>query len=118
MLEDILALDVFENLVVEAGSEAAHLRLLFATQVIRQVHHLLNLLLAVLAVARVKVCGIPSRLGFSVKIDRVGSGYRRLFFDDFLRLLRLELFDRGLEDLLGRGHGVPLLDYSLALLLR
>ncbi len=53
MLEDILALDVFEDLVVEAGSKAAHLRLFLATQVIRQVHHLLNLLLAVFAVARV-----------------------------------------------------------------
>lgn len=62
--------------------------------------------------------GIPSRLGLSVKNGRGGSGYGRLFFDDPLRLLRLELFDRGFEDLLGRGHGVPLLDYSLALLLR
>lgn len=118
MLKDILALDVFKDLVVEAGSKAAHLRLLLAAQVIRQVHHFLNLLLAVLAVARVKVRGIPSRLGLSMKIRNGCSGYGRLFFDDLLRLLRLELFDRGFEDLLGRGHGVPLLDYSLPLLLR
>lgn len=48
-------LHVSEDLVVEAGSEATNRGLFLATQVIRQVHHLLNLSLAVLTVAVVEL---------------------------------------------------------------
>jgi len=48
-------LHVSEDLVVEAGSEAANRRLFLAAQVIRQVHHLLNLPLAVLTVTVVEL---------------------------------------------------------------
>lgn len=48
-------LHVSEDLVVEAGPEAANRGFFLAAQVIRQVHHLLNLPLAVLTVAVVEL---------------------------------------------------------------
>ena len=48
-------LHVSEDLVVKAGPEAANQGLFLAAQVIRQIHHLLNLPLAVLTVAVVEL---------------------------------------------------------------
>ena len=48
-------LHVSEDLIIKAGSKAANRGLFLAAQVIRQVHHLLNLPLAVLTVTVVEL---------------------------------------------------------------
>lgn len=56
VIHDILFhLHVSEDLVVEAGSQPADLGLLLASEVIRQVHNLFYLLLAVLTIAIVRL---------------------------------------------------------------
>ena len=56
VIHDILFhLHVSEDLVVEAGTHTADLSLLLAAEVVGQVHHLFNLLLAVLAVTVVQL---------------------------------------------------------------
>ena len=92
-------LHVSEDLVVKAGPEAAHLRFFLAAQVIRQVHHLLDLFLAVLTIAIVQLLLLllwhddGSRLRLSMVSRGRSWSYRRLFLNYSFRLLGLKLLN-------------------------
>lgn len=119
MLENVLSLDVLDDLIVEAWSKATNSRFLLSTQVVRQVHHLLNFFLACV-LAR----GILIRHdALGLRLSMITRGLRLLvlngwlFFNNLFRLLRLKLFNRWFEYLLRRCDRIALLYNSLTLLL-
>lgn len=119
MLENVLSLDVLDDLIVEAWSKPTDARFLLSTQVVRQVHHLLNFFLACV-LAR----GILIRHdALGLRLSMITRGLRLLvlngwlFFNNLFRLLRLKLFNRWFEYLLRRCYRIALLYNSLTLLL-
>ena len=115
-------LHVFEDLVVEAGSQATHLCFFLTPKVIGQVHNLFDLFLAVLTIAIVQLLLLlKHHVACWLRLSMMsrGWGWRngRLFLQDFFRLLRLKLLNCGLKDLLRGCDWVSLLNDSLSLLL-
>jgi hypothetical protein len=68
-------LHVSEDLVVKAGAETADQGFFLAAQVIRQVHHLLDLSLAVLAIAVVHL--LLYNIGCRLRLSMVRGGGSR-----------------------------------------